>query len=125
MVILLPQMLKVPSQFVIDSQLSTVTFCVFPATLGYAMVRYHILVFDNMIRKAIVTCVGTVCLFLLAALLVTYSPLLLPHAVPAQVGLLVTVLGTLGSSLWWVIQAKVERLIFSEPQYYQRLLQCT
>jgi len=86
------------------------------------MVRYQILVFDGVIRKAIVTCVGTVCLFLLAALLVTYSPLLLPHAVPAQVGLLVIVLGTLGSYLWWAMQAKVERLIFSESQYYQRLL---
>ena len=119
---LLPQLLRLPSQFVIESQLSTLTFCLFPAALGYAMVRYHILVFDGMIRKAIVTCVGIVCLFLLAALLVTYSPLLLPHAVPAQVGVLVIGLGTGGSYLWWVIQAKVERLMFSEPQYYQRLL---
>jgi len=119
---LVPHLLQVQPQFVMDSQFSMVTFCVFPAALGYAVVRYQILVFDDVIRTAIVACVGTVCLFLLSAVLVTYSPLLLPHAVPAQVGLLVIVLGTLGSYLWWVMQAKVERLIFSEPQYYQRLL---
>jgi len=119
---LLPQLLQVQSQFVMDSQFSTVTFWVFPAALGYALVRYQILVFDGLIRTAIVACVGTVCVFLLAALLVTYSPSLLPHAVPAQVGLLVTILGTLGSYLWWVTRTKMERLIFSEPQYYRSLL---
>ncbi len=119
---LLPQLLQLRSQFVVDSQVSTLSFCVLPTALGYAMLRYQVLVFDSLIRKAIVACVGTVCLFLLAALLVTYSPSLLPHAVPAQVGLLVTILGTLGSYLWWVTQTKMERLIFSEPQYYRSLL---
>src|SRR5439155_9611571 len=73
----LPQALRLPPQYVVDSQLSTITIGLFPLALGYTILRYQVLVFDMYIRRAVAWMIGGVSLAVLSYLVLTVSSILL------------------------------------------------
>jgi hypothetical protein len=118
----LPQLFHLPTLFVVDSQISTTSFCILPLALGYSILRYQSLLCDRDISRGAAQLAGISSLLVLAYLLVTCCSLLLPGDMPLQAGIVLTLMGTLGSWLWWLIQAQAERLFCSESRYYRGLL---
>ena len=118
----LPQALNLPKQYIVDSQLSTLTVGLFPLALGYTILRYQVLVFDMYIRRAVAWIVGVVGLAVLGYLVITLSSLLLYRNVTAYVVCVVAVMAVLGPCTWWLAQAVTERLFFSEILHYRRLI---
>lgn len=119
---LLPMTLHLPPRLTLDSTFSTAPFVVLPLTLGYATLRYQLLVFDLHIRRATATLVGLFGLLSLAYVLVSAGFLMFKQNVSVEVGVVVVGLAVLGFPLWWVIHTQVERLFFSEILHFRHLL---
>jgi len=106
---------------VVDPQLSTLSFILFPLSLGYAILRYQILVFDAYIRQAvlwIINGIGTIVLeyliLTLTARLWLISPDLYILACAVLTALLMPV-------LLWLVRMGVDRLFFHEMACYRHL----
>jgi GAF domain-containing protein len=67
------------SPFVVPAQFSTVSMGLIAVALGYAILRYHLLVVDRHIRKIITLLVGGICLAVAAYLAFFTSSILLPN----------------------------------------------
>lgn len=75
-----------PSLFLLDSgQFTTVFFILIPLALGYAVLRYHVLLVDRHIHSAVTVLVGGVLLAVCAYLVFFFCGLLLPDSRTAQV----------------------------------------
>ena len=61
-----------PAMSILGAQFSTLAFGVVPVALGYALLRYHLLVIDRHIRLAVTGLVGGVCLGLWAYLVFVF-----------------------------------------------------
>ena len=118
----LPQALRLPSQYIVDPQLSTLTIGLFPLALGYTILRYQVLIFDMYIRRAVAWIVGGVALAVLGYLVITTSSVLLSGNVAAYVVGVVAVMAVLGPCTWWLTHVVTERLFFSEILHYRRLI---
>lgn len=68
---ILPGTLKFLAIPVVDPRLSTLSFIIFPLSLGYSILRYQILVFDVYIRQATVWIVNVTCLIVLEYITLT------------------------------------------------------
>jgi signal transduction histidine kinase len=118
---LLPAILQSDVLPVVDPQLSTLSFILFPLALGYAILRYQILVFDAYIRQAvlwIINGIGTIVLeyliLTLTAPLWLISPDLYILACAVLTALLMPV-------LLWLVRMGVDRLFFHEMACYRHL----
>lgn len=118
----LPQALGLPSQYIVDPQLSTLTMGLFPLALGYTILRYQVLIFDMYIRRAVAWIVGGVSLAVLSYFVITISSVLLSGNVATYVVCVVAVMALLGPSAWWLAHMMTERLFFSEIWHYRRLI---
>jgi len=118
----LPQALRLPPQYIVDPQLSTLTLCLLPLALGYTILRYQVLVFDMYIRRAVAWIVGGVGLAVLGYLVITVSSVLLSGNVAAYVVGVVAVMAVLGPCVWWLAHAVTERFFFSEILHFRRLI---
>ena len=58
--------------FILGAQFSTLAFGVVPVALGYALLRYHLLVIDRYIRRVVTGLVGSFCLGLCAYLVFVF-----------------------------------------------------
>ncbi|MFL5704675.1 MAG: histidine kinase dimerization/phospho-acceptor domain-containing protein, partial [Ktedonobacteraceae bacterium] len=119
----LPRALNLPSQYVIDSQLSTVTLVLLPLILGYTILRYQFLVFDMHVRRAVAWIVGVVGLIILGYVVVTLSSLLFSKNALAFTICLIVLMGLLAPCVWWFARVITERLFFSEIHHYRRLIE--
>src|SRR6266550_2359720 len=118
----IPQALGLPSQYVLNSQLSTITVSLLPLALGYTILRYQVLIFDMYIRRAVAWIVGGVGLAVLGYLVITLSSVLLSTNIAAYVVGVVAVMAVLGPCVWWLAHAVTERFFFSEILHYRRLI---
>src|SRR5579863_1969215 len=73
-------------------------------------------------HKTVTFLFGLICLLLLTSLLIIGGSMVFPHNLPAQVGLVVIGMATVGSWLWWVTRGTVERLFFSRSLQYRWVL---
>jgi signal transduction histidine kinase len=48
----LPSALSLPPQYIVDSQISTISLVLLPLSLGYSILRYEIMLFDSTLRNA-------------------------------------------------------------------------
>jgi signal transduction histidine kinase len=120
---ILPRFLYLPSRFIIDPQLSTITIALFPLAFGYTILRYQVLVFDRYIRRAVMWAAGVVCLVVISYLVIMLSILLLPTNPLLQVVFSVLLMAVVGPIAWWFAHLMVERLFFSEMLHYRRLVE--
>jgi len=118
---LLPLLLGLPAQLVVDSQISTATFAVLPLALGYAMLRYQLLFLEADVRRVVATVMGLFGLVLLAYVVIAIGSVALPGSWPEQVGFVILTMLILGSLTWWGARAATERILFNEVRHYRTL----
>src|SRR2546421_7489475 len=118
----IPQALGLPSQYIVDSQLSTLTLCLLPLALGYTILRYQILVFDMYIRRAVAWMVGGVSLAVVGYFAVMLSSLFLSNNTTVKIICVAAALVILGPCVWWLAHVLTGRLFFNEMAHYHRLV---
>src|SRR5258706_12891884 len=119
---LLPLILNLPPQYIVDAQLSTLTAILLPLALGYTILRYQILVFDMYIRRAVAWIVGGVSLAVLSYFVVMLSSLFLSNNTTANVIGVAAALVILGPCVWWLAHVSTGRMFFNEMAHYDRLV---
>ena len=119
---LLPLLLSLPSQYVVDAQLSTLTAILLPLALGYTVLRYQVLVFDMYIRRAVAWMVGVVSLAVLGYFVVMLSSLFLSNNTTINIICVAAALVILGPCVWWLAHVSTGRMFFNEMAHYHRLV---
>jgi signal transduction histidine kinase len=119
---LLPLLLSLPSQYVVDGQLSTLTAILLPLALGYTVLRYQVLVFDMYIRRAVAWMVGVVSLAVLGYFVVMLSSLFLSNNTTINIICVAAALVILGPCVWWLAHLSTGRMFFNEMAHYHRLV---
>ena len=106
----------------VDGTLSMFFLVFFPLSLGYALLRYQVLLVDTYIRKTVTWIVGSVCLVLLAYALFAAGSLLVASSVSLFLAGLIGAGVLCAPILWRGAALLTERYFFPEAQYYQRML---
>ncbi|HJT55251.1 MAG TPA: ATP-binding protein [Ktedonobacteraceae bacterium] len=119
---LLPLLLRLSGQYVVDAQISTLTAILLPLGLGYTILRYQILVFDMYIRRAVAWMAGSVSLAIVGYLVVMLCSLFLSNNTSAYIISVAAALVILGPCIWWLAHVITERLFFNEMAHYRRLV---
>ena len=120
---ILPLALHLPSQVMVNSQVSTLTVILLPLTLGYTILRYQILISDASIRQAaawIMGCLGLIVLIYLAILV--YGAFFSSSA-STSVIVPVSLVALISPGVWYIMRSITERYFFSEIWHYRRLLE--
>lgn len=119
---IIPTVLHFSASYMVDAQFSTLSFIIFPLSLGYSVLRYQVLVFDTYIRRACVWLMGCIGLMSLIFLVIMVTSQVVLVA-PTVYGVIVTTVTALLAPLVWEL-AKIitERLFFSEALHYRRLM---
>ena len=118
----IPEVLQLPSRYVVDSQLTSITVVLFPLALGYIILRYQVLVFDMYVRRAVAWLAGIIGLTFLGYLVVTLSSIFQARNIAAYTVGVVVVMGLLAPFAWWLAKLATERLFFSEILHYRKLI---
>jgi len=117
---IIPSLLNLHSA--VDGTLSMLSLVFFPLSLGYALLRYQVLIFDTYIRKTVTRIVGSVCLALLAYALFAVGSLLVANSVSLFLACLIAVGVVCAPLIWWAAAWLTERYFFPEARYYERML---
>lgn len=119
----LPTMLNLPAQEIVDGRISGLSLGLLPLAVGYAILRYQILIFDRYIRRAVAGIVGSVGLALFGFFMITLDNILLSeHFTFAPIcAVALTIL--VAPYIW--IRAKVfsDRIFFSEVLRFRHLIE--
>ena len=118
----LPTVLELPSQEIVDGRISGLFLGLLPLAIGYAILRYQILIFDHYIRRAVAGIVGCVGLALFGFFMITLNNILLSEHVTFAPACVVA-LTILGAPYIW-IRTKVitDRLFFSEALRFRHII---
>jgi signal transduction histidine kinase len=118
-----PQLLRLPSQFVIDPRISTLSMVLMPLAMGYAVLRYQVMVLDTYIRRAAIWIVGTVFLALSSYLIIALYTFLFAGQMTLYVLSVAATSVILAPFVWWLAKVLTGRLFFNEMLHYHRLLE--
>ncbi len=118
----LPQTISVLSPYAIDPQITTLTVILLPLSLGYAILRYQILVFDTYIRRTVNWIIGTIFLAMLVYTVTLIGSRLWGENVPFYVITIAVAMAVLAPTIWWVAKILTGRLLFKESLRYRRLI---
>jgi signal transduction histidine kinase len=118
---ILPLALNWPAKYVIDPRITTLSLILLPLALGYAILRYQILVFDTYIRRTIASMVGVVSLALLIYLTVALSSVLILEGL-TRIIFVTIVMALLAPLIWHLAHLMIDRLFFSENLHYRKLI---
>ncbi len=119
----LPGALSLPSQYILDPQISTLTVALLPVALGYTILRYQVLVFERYIRRAATWMVGAVGLAMLGYLIIMFSSILMLKNVTVYVVCAVIATLILAPCIWWLSHLVTDYFFFSEMRHYRRLIE--
>jgi signal transduction histidine kinase len=120
---IVPRLLQLPSQFVVDSQLSTLSMVLMPLAMGYSVLRYQVMVLDTYIRRAASWIVGAVFLAVSGYLIVALYTFLFAGRMTIYVVLVAATSAILAPCIWWLAKVMAGHLFFSEMLPYHRLLE--
>lgn len=110
------------ARLVVDGSLSVIFLVLFPLTMGYAVLRYNLLVFDSYVKRVVTTVVSIVGLALLAFVLFAVGSVFVSDTISLSLASLLLV-GVVGAPcIWWGCKLLTERVFFPEAQYYKRML---
>ena len=118
----LPTSLNLPTQEIVDGRISGLSLGLLPLAIGYAILRYQILIFDRYIRRVVAGIVGGVGLVLFGFFMIALDNILLSqHFTFAPV--CIVALTLLGAPFIWMRTKMVtDRLFFSEALRFRRLI---
>src|SRR5579859_5064039 len=117
---IIPEALNIP--FFIDSNIRTLTFIVFPLSLGYSILRYQVLVFDSYVRTAVAWIVGIIYLAVLSYVVVALCSMFTTGQPTFYVVLVATITAFCAPAVWGLARLMTEYLFFNELFHYRRLL---
>ncbi|GAC1393132.1 MAG: hypothetical protein NVSMB38_19770 [Ktedonobacteraceae bacterium] len=118
----IPQTISFLYSYTIDPQITTLTVILLPLSLGYAILRYQILLFDTYIRYTVNWIIGTIFLAMLIYV-VTVVVRLWGTTIPLVVVVIaIAVAGALAPTIWWLAKILTERVLFKESLRYRRLI---
>ncbi len=124
---LLSRMVGVGSHHFMNGQSVLIAFFVFPLTLGYAILRYQLLVLDSYVRRIVSFFSGLICLFITVyVLFVTYYiSFEKVHFINATLYIIIFIgiTAILAPYVWWLARLFAERIFFSEELHYRRIVE--
>ncbi len=118
----IPQSIPILSPYAIDPQITTLTVILLPLSLGYAILRYQILVFDSYIRRTVNWIIGLIFLAILVYVVTLAGSLLWGANIPFYVVVIVIAMAILAPTIWWSAKILTERVLFKESLRYRRLI---
>ena len=110
------------ARLVVDGGLSMIFLVLFPLTMGYAVLRYNLLVFDSYVKRVVTTVVSVVGLALLTFVLFAIGSVLVSDTISLYLAGLLLVGVIAAPCIWWSCKLLTERVFFPEAQYYKRVL---
>jgi len=118
----IPQTISVLKPYTIDSQITTLTVILLPLSLGYAILRYQILVFDSYIRRTVNWIIGSIFLAMLVYGVTLVGSRIWGANIPFYVITIAVAMAVLAPTLWWIAKILTERVLFKESLRYRRLI---
>lgn len=122
---ILPQALALPATMLVNGQWSSLPLLLLPLALGYAILRYQILIYDLYIRRAVAWTAGVMGLAVLCYVVVVLGWRIFGavHLGLEQISAVATLMALLGPLTWWLARLTTERLFFPEFRYYHLHMQ--
>lgn len=123
-VAMLPLAFNLPHAYASATQWSSLPQLLLLLALGYAILRYQILIFDRSICRVVAGAVGIMSIALLCYLVVTLSSMVFADAdtMLGPIMAVAVVMAVLGPAMWWLARLGVERYVFPEMRaYWQRV----
>jgi len=111
------------SAYAINAQITTLTVVLIPLSLGYAVLRYQILVLDTYIRRTVNWVIGAIFLTMLVYTVVVTGSRIHGTSVPLYVVTIAITMAVLAPTIWWLAKLLTERVLFRELLRYRRLLE--
>lgn len=118
----IPRMLRFPSEYIVNSQISTIPIVIFPLALGYTILRYQVLVLDMYIRRAVAWIAGILGLTFVGYLVVTLSSVMLAKDISTYVVGVVIAMALLSPLVWWLMRLVTERIFFNEMSHFRKMV---
>jgi len=111
------------SAYAINAQITTLTVVLIPLSLGYAVLRYQILVLDTYIRRTVNWVIGAIFLTMLVYTVVVTGSRIHGTSVPLYVVTIAITMAVLAPTIWWLAKLLTEQVLFRELLRYRRLLE--
>jgi len=119
----IPHAISILSPFAIDAQITTLPVILLPLSLGYAILRYQILVFDSYIRRTVNWIIGTIFLAILVYAVAIVGGRAWGASVPIYVIAIAIAMAVLAPMIWWLAKILTERVLFKESLRYRQLIE--
>jgi signal transduction histidine kinase len=118
----LPSALMLPAQYIIDSQISTISLVLLPLSLGYSILRYEIMLFDSTLRNAASWILGTLGLGFVIYLMILILGLL--GWIFSSTTLIAIILVTFsGIFAWQAMRFFTDHFFFTDQAFYRRAIE--
>jgi signal transduction histidine kinase len=118
----LPSALSLPPQYVVNSQLSTISVVLLPLTLGYSTLRYQIMLLDSSVRRVASWLVGGLGMGMLVYLvLIAFNLFHGTASISIVVAVIVAASG--GVFVWRGMQRLTDRFFFAEQAHFNRVIE--
>lgn len=118
----LPSALAFPPQYIVDSQVSTVSLVLLPLSLGYSILRYELILFDSTLHRVVSWILGTLgvglVLYLILLIFGLFGMLL---SRPMLLVVIVTALCVL--CVWRCMQIFTERFFYTDQALYRKVIE--
>lgn len=118
----IPQTISILSPYAIDAQITTLPVILLPLSLGYAILRYQILVLDSYIRRTVNWIIGTIFLAILVYAVAIIGGRMWSASTPFYVIAIAIAMAVLAPTIWWLAKILTERILFKETLRYRRLI---
>lgn len=103
---IVPTLIGLPSRYIIDPQLTSVSFVFLPVTIGYSFLRHQLLVLDSHVRRIYSLCFSGTSLVLLSYLALLFTFLLFAQISVASI-FCVLLLLTIFTPIVWTISRQI------------------
>ena len=117
----LPSALALPPQYIVDSQISTISLVLLPLSFGYSILRYEIMLFDSTLRNAASSILGFLGLGFVLYLMILILGLLgwIFNSTTLIAIILITFSGLLA---WQAMRSFTDHFFFTDQNLYRRAI---
>ncbi|HEY7415845.1 MAG TPA: GAF domain-containing protein, partial [Ktedonobacteraceae bacterium] len=119
----LPSVLHLPTRYIVPGQYSAISFCVFPFSLSYSVLRYQLLHFERYARRLVSWATGVISLMVLVYIVVVICQLFFPSRISPYAAMLILVTALLAPCMWWLSRKITGHVFFSEMTHYRRVIE--
>lgn len=118
----LPSALRLQPPYIVDGQISASLVSLLPLALGYAVLRYQILLFDASMQRAVIWVISGVSLVVCGYIVITISRLLFSAQPDMQMVSVIILMVMVATAVRTFVTPVTEGLFFGETTQYRQLL---